>query len=147
MLTARREIDDRVAALDLGADDYLVKPFDLRELEARVRVLFRRASPDRGGTTKLGNLLFDPAGRTVTIGDTPVQLTRREFSLLEILIANRGRVISKERIHERMFSFNDDEVGLNTVEIYMTRLRKKLDGSRITIRTLRGLGYQLAVDE
>ena len=91
--------------------------------------------------------MLDPAGKVLTVAGTPVALTRREFSLLEILLANRGRVMSKERILERMFAFAEDEVGLNAVEIYVGRLRKKLEDSRVAIRTLRGLGYQLVADD
>lgn len=147
MLTARTEVDDRVSALDSGADDYLVKPFDLRELEARVRALARRQGTERGPVIEYGDIVFDPAGQTAWRGAEPLQLSRREFSLLEALLASRGRVISKEQIFERMFSFSDDEVGLNAIEIYVSRLRKKLEGSRVSIRTLRGLGYQLVDDD
>lgn len=143
MLTARLDVEDRVATLDIGADDYLIKPFDLRELEARVRALSRRGSPDRAGIIQFGNLTFDPAGRTLYLGETPVSLTRREFALVEIMMANRGRVISKERIYEHMFTFNEDDVRLNAIEIYVARVRKKIDGSDVSILTLRGLGYQL----
>lgn len=146
MLTARIEVDDRVLALDRGADDYLVKPFDLRELEARVRALARRQTPERGGVIEFGDLTFDPSGLTVTVGGAPLALSQRELSLLEALLANRGRVMPKERIFERMFAFNDEDVGLNAIEIYVSRLRKKLEGSRVSIRTLRGLGYQLVAD-
>jgi two-component system response regulator TctD len=147
MLTARTEVDDRVSALDSGADDYLVKPFDLRELEARVRALARRKGSERGPVIEYGDIVFDPAGRTAWRGAAPLQLSQREFSLLEALLASRGRVISKERIFERMFSFDDEEVGLNAIEIYVSRLRKKLEGSRVSIRTLRGLGYQIVADD
>lgn len=147
MLTARGDVEDRVAALDIGADDYLVKPFDLRELEARVRALTRRSGPERAGLVEYGDLVFDPAGQTVTLSGAPLDLTRREVNLLETLLANRGRVVAKERIFERMFGFNDEEVGLNAVEIHVARLRRKLGGSRVAIRTLRGLGYQLLVDD
>jgi two-component system response regulator TctD len=143
MLTARGKIDDRVAALDRGADDYLVKPFDLRELEARVRALARRASEDRAGMITLGNVQYDPAALTLAVGGLPVALTRREFSLLETLVANRGRVVPKERILERMYAFSDEAPGSNAVELYIGRLRRKLEGSSLEIRTLRGLGYQL----
>ncbi len=146
MLTARSAIDDRVAALDRGADDYLVKPFDLRELEARVRALSRRASNDRGGIIELGDIVFDPAGCTASLRGEVLPLTRREFSLLEMLLANRGRVVPKERIFERMFAFNDEPTSFNAVEIQIGRLRRKLEGSGVMIRTLRGLGYQLVVD-
>lgn len=146
MLTARSDIEDRVSALDGGADDYLVKPFDFREIHARVRALTRRMAPERAGTIEFGDLVFDPAGRSLDVGGSPVSLTRREFTLLEIMLSNRGRVIPKERIFERMFSFSEEEVGLNTVEIHMARLRRKLEGSRVQIRTLRGLGYQIVAD-
>jgi DNA-binding response OmpR family regulator len=146
MLTARSEVDDRVSALDGGADDYLVKPFDLRELQARVRALARRTGGERAGVIEFGDLVFDPAGRALSVHGAPVQLTRREFSLLEVMLANRGRVIPKERIFDRMFAFSEEEVGVNAVEIYVARLRRKLDGSRVSIRTLRGLGYQIVAD-
>lgn len=145
MLTARGDIADRVAALDGGADDYMVKPFDLRELQARVRALVRRGQPDRSGLIEFGDVLFDPAGQVVTVAGTPVTLTRRELSLFETLIANRGRVVPKERIFERMFTFNEEEVGLNSIETYVARLRRKLEGGQVAVKTLRGLGYQLVV--
>lgn len=143
MLSARTKVDDRVSALDSGADDYLVKPFDLRELEARVRALSRRTGPDRAGTIEFGDLVFDPASCTASVGGEPLALTRRETSLLEILLASRGRVVPKDRIFEQMFSFNEEDVGLNAVETYVGRLRRKLNGSTVSIRMLRGLGYQL----
>tara|TARA_R110002124_G_scaffold44422_16_gene135624 strand:+ start:4530 stop:5207 length:678 start_codon:yes stop_codon:yes gene_type:complete len=145
MLTARLEVDDRVAALDRGADDYLVKPFDLRELEARVRALARRAhgDPANGSVVSYADLEVDIAGHTANLAGQPINLTRREFAVLEALLINRGRVISKEQIFERMFSFDETDVGLNAVEIYVARLRKKLDGGGVAINTLRGLGYQL----
>ena len=142
ILTARMAVEDRVAALDIGADDYLVKPFDLRELQARVRALCRRAGQDRSGIIEFGGLALDAAGRIATAGETPLPLTRREFSLLEALMANRTRVMPKERLFDRIFSI-DEEAGLNAIETYVARLRRKLDGSGVEIRTLRGLGYQL----
>jgi two-component system response regulator TctD len=143
MLTARMAVEDRVAALDIGADDYLVKPFDLRELQARVRALGRRSGQDRGGIIEFGRLALDPAGRVATCGGEPLQLTRREFSLLEALMANRARVMPKERLFDRMFSMDEEEIGLNAIETYVARLRRKLEGSGVAVRTLRGLGYQL----
>jgi two-component system response regulator TctD len=143
MLTARMAVEDRVAALDIGADDYLVKPFDLRELQARVRALGRRAGPDRGGVIEFGRLAVDPAGRVATCGGVPLSLTRREFSLLEALVANRTRIMPKERLFDRIFSMDEEEIGLNAIETYVARLRRKLEGSGVAIRTLRGLGYQL----
>ncbi len=147
MLTARLDVEDRVEALDIGADDYLMKPFDLRELEARVRALVRRGADQRTGVIEYGDLALDPAGRTVTVMAAPIALTRREFAVLEILIVNRGRVMSKDRIFEWMFGFDDEEIGTNAVELYISRLRKKLASSRVSIRTLRGLGYHLYHDD
>lgn len=147
VLTARIEVEDRVAALDTGADDYLVKPFDLRELGARVRALGRRRVPDRGGTVPCGDLELDPAARTLRVAGRPVALTRREFSLLEALVANRGRVMAKERLFDRLYAFRDEEIGLNAIELHVARLRRKLGDSRVAIRTLRGLGYQLVADD
>ena len=146
MLTARSDIEDRVVALDHGADDYLVKPFDLRELHARVRAMMRRQSPDKSGVTEYGDIVFDPAGLTVRVAGVPVTLARREFSLLEILLSNRERVVPKEKIFERMFSFDNEDVNVNAVELYVGRLRKKLTDSQVRIKTLRGLGYQLVIE-
>ena len=143
MLTARLAVEERVAALDIGADDYLTKPFDLRELHARVRALARRSGPDRGGIIEFGRLAVDPAGRVASCEGVPLSLTRREFSLLEALIANRARVMPKERLFDRIFSMDDEEIALNAIETYVARLRRKLAGSGVAIRTLRGLGYQL----
>ncbi len=146
MLTARGEVASRIAALDQGADDYMVKPFDLGELHARVRALVRRTVPERAVLITFSDITFDPTTRGLTVAGQPVALTRREYSLLEVLLMNRGRVVAKEHIHDRMFSFNDEEVGLNSIETYVARLRRKIDGSRVTIRTLRGLGYQMVSD-
>jgi two-component system response regulator TctD len=143
MLTARMAVEERVGALDLGADDYLVKPFDLRELQARVRALRRRTGPDRGGVIEFGDLALDPAGRIATSRGVALELTRREFSVLEALMANRSRIMPKERLFDRIFTVDEEEVGLNAIETYVARLRRKLEGSGVGIRTLRGLGYQL----
>jgi len=147
MLTARLDVEDRVEALDVGADDYLMKPFDLRELEARARALARRQGDERRGVMEYGDLVIDPAGRTANADGAALDLTRREFALLAVLMANRGRVMGKDRIFEKMFSFDDEDVNLNAIELYVGRLRKKLDGSAVSIRTLRGLGYQLMIDD
>ena len=93
-----------------------------------------------------GDLTYDPASHALTVAGQTVILTRREYSLLDILLANRGRVVGKDHIFERMFSFKDEDVGMNTVETYVARLRRKLDGSSVSIRTLRGLGYQMVAD-
>ncbi|EAR51302.1 two-component system, regulatory protein [Oceanicola granulosus HTCC2516] len=146
MLTAELEVSSRVNALDAGADDYLVKPFDLRELEARVRVLGRRGDSAGSARISVGDLEFDQAARTVRIAGAAVALTRREVSLLGLLVARRDRIIAKEQILERLFSM-DEDVGLNTVELYVARLRKKLAASSVSIVTHRGLGYQLTAPD
>jgi len=139
MLTARSEVEDRVGALDVGADDYLSKPFDFREFDARCRALLRRAQGVASGSTTIGALVFDRTSKTVMIGNTLIDLPRREYRLLEILIGNLGRVLSKEDISSQLFDF-DDEAGANAIEVYVGRLRRKL-GDHLSIRTMRGLGY------
>lgn len=147
VLTARSEIDDRVSALDLGADDYLVKPFDFRELEARVRVLLRRASGgDPTNVIVCGDIRLDRANRNVTVGKREVQLKRREIALLEILASRPGRIFSKEELLDQLFGF-EDAAGINAIELYIGRLRKKLEGARARIVTQRGSGYQLVSDD
>nr|WP_269439383.1 response regulator transcription factor [Roseibium limicola] len=146
VLTAEFSVDDRVSTLNSGADDYLVKPFDHRELEARVRALYRREAGDKAEDILLGQLSFNATARVVRKDGTPLPLTRREFTLLEVLVRNRGKVVSKERLFEGIFSFDDTDVGMNAVELYVARLRKKLGESGIRIATQRGLGYRLEVD-
>lgn len=139
MLTARSNIDDRVSALDIGADDYLSKPFDYRELYARCRALMRRSQGIATGTTTVGRLTFDRSAKAARIGDTQLSLPNREFRLLEIFIGNIGRALSKDQIASQLFDF-DDEAGDNAIELYVGRLRRKL-GDALTIRTVRGAGY------
>lgn len=139
MLTARSQIEDRVDALDVGADDYMSKPFDFREFDARCRALLRRSQGIASGITTLGELVFDRGSKTVMVADTMIDLPRREYRLLEILIGNLGRVLSKEDISSQLFDF-DDEAGANAIEVYVGRLRRKLAG-HLNIRTMRGLGY------
>lgn len=140
MLTARSEIEDRVDALDVGADDYLSKPFDVREFDARCRALLRRSQGLASGVVRIGRLSVDRAGKVVRIGaDPPLVLPAREFRLLEILVGHLGRVISKEEIASQLFDF-DAEAGDNAIELYVGRLRRKL-GDALVIRTLRGMGY------
>lgn len=146
MLTARSEVEVRIATLDLGADDYMVKPFDLGELHARVRALVRRGGPERSSAMTYGDITYDSATQELTVAGKSVALTRREYSLIEILLLNRGRIVAKDHIYARMFSFNEEEVGLNTIETYVARLRRKIEASCVTIRTLRGLGYQMVTD-
>ena len=140
MLTARSEIEDRVDALDVGADDYVSKPFDVREFDARCRALLRRSQGLASGVTQIGTLSFDRAAKVVRLGDGPsLALPAREFRLLEIFIGRIGRVLSKDEIASQLFDF-DDEVGDNAIELYVGRLRRKI-GDALTIRTLRGMGY------
>lgn len=146
MLTAQFSVDDRISSLNLGADDYLIKPFDHRELEARIRALYRREQGDKGQEIRLGDLTFNPSAKVLRKDDVPITLTRREFTLLEMLVRNRGKVMNKERLFEGLFSFSDTDVGLNAIELYIARLRKKLTGSSVHIETQRGLGYKLDVD-
>lgn len=141
MLTACAEIEERVRALDLGADDYLIKPFDFRELEARIRVLLRRVSGDSTNVLAYGNVTLDRKSRSARLNDVPLDLTRREVTLLEIIIARPGRIFGKDELIEKLFTL-DDNPNANTVEQHMARLRKKLAGADFEIRTLRGLGYQ-----
>jgi two-component system response regulator TctD len=146
MLTALFAVDDRVSALDLGADDYLVKPFDHRELEARLRALQRREAEQKDPDIRLGALVFSPGTMEARVGDERLDLTRRELALLWLLARNAGRVMSKERLYEGLFSFTDADVGLNAIELYVARLRKKLAGAGVSIETLRGLGYRMQAD-
>lgn len=141
VLTARIATDDKINALDIGADDYLVKPFDLRELEARARAITRRQHGESAATITCGNLSFDMAARSVSVAGEVRELARREQVLLEIFLNNRERVLDKEELHARLFGL-EGEHGLNAVEVYVARLRRKLSGADLEIRTLRGLGYQ-----
>ena len=142
VLTARDALQDRVKGLDAGADDYLVKPFDLPELEARVRALLRRQRPSLSGRLHLGELMIDISGRSVYHGSQRIDLSAREFGVLELLARRAGRVVSKEQLLESLTGW-DDDVGTNAIEVYVHRLRKKLEPGGIHIRTIRGLGYLL----
>lgn len=140
VITARSAIDDRISILDLGADDYLVKPFDLRELEARTRALLRRPMGMSANAQVYGNVSFDAGSRQIVVDGRHVDLSRRELRLLEILLGQIGRTVRKERLIDQLFG-PDDDVAPNAVELYVSRLRKKLAASDIDIATLRGEGY------
>ncbi len=142
VLTARSEVDDRVGALDLGADDYLVKPFDFRELEARARALLRRREGVSTNIILCGDISLDRTNRVVRVGTREVRLKRREMMLLEILMGRAGRVFSKDELLDHLFGF-EDAPGENAIELYIARLRRGLEGAQAEIRTVRGLGYQL----
>ncbi len=140
VMTARSQVDCKVNVLDIGADDYLVKPFDLRELEARCRVLLRRAYGQVTSKTIIGNLIFDTATKQVRVGKRNLDLSSREFRLLEVLLANMGRVMSKDMLINDLFSL-DQAVAPNAIELYVSRLRQKINGASVSIRTVHGLGY------
>ncbi len=144
VLTARMQVDDKVDALDFGADDYLVKPFDLRELEARARAITRRQHGASDTVLEAGNLRCNVATRNVTVGGAEIELTRREFILLEAFLENLNRVLQKQELYSRLFGLTG-EAGLNAIEVYVARLRRKLSGADLEIRTLRGLGYQAII--
>ncbi|HEX6795078.1 MAG TPA: response regulator transcription factor [Casimicrobiaceae bacterium] len=140
VVTAREEVDERVHGLDLGADDYLTKPFSLSELEARVRALLRRAKPTLASRIVVGSLTVDPAARRARIGAQPVDLTAREWALLDLFLARPGQALSKLTI-ARTVSDGASSITPNTVEVYVSRLRAKLEPAGIVIRTVRGFGY------
>lgn len=147
ILTARDTLEERVQGLDLGADDYMTKPFDLPEFEARVRALIRRGQYNAGTSMTHGRLRLDTAARRLFHDDQPVEMSARELTLIELLLARQGRVVSKEQMIDQMFGFGDD-VGSNAIEVYVHRVRRKLEPFGIEIRTVRGMGYLLdKVDE
>ena len=141
ILTASDGVEDRVQGLDLGADDYLSKPFSLAELQARVRALLRRSQMRTDNRLYFGPLCFDPESGTATLHGELLDLPRRELGLLEALLLNSGRIAPREQLLDRLFGYGD--AGPNALEVYVSRLRKRLQGSGLHIRTLRGLGYRL----
>ena len=138
MLTARDTVEDRVRGLDNGADDYLVKPFDMGELHARLRALIRRSVGKPSPIVEIGSVAIDTASRKVTRGGCDVILTAREYSLLELLALHRGELVSRTTIYEHLFDENDDTTS-KVVEVHVSNLRKKVGKDLITTR--RGLGY------
>lgn len=138
--TARSQIDTKIHMLDLGADDYIVKPFDLRELEARCRALLRRSHGMASSETVIGNLAFDTARRTVAIDGRPLDLSAREFRLLELFLGNMGRVLTRTALIDQLFDL-EQAVTPNAVEMSVSRLRRKLEGASVVIRTVHGVGY------
>ncbi|MEM6986431.1 MAG: response regulator transcription factor [Pseudomonadota bacterium] len=143
VLTARSQVSDRVSVLDLGADDYLTKPFDLDELDARCRALIRRSSGSAQDRFIAGTLVYDPLSSTLTVDDSVRQLRNRENRLLEVLFRAKGRVLSKAQLLDSLFSL-DADVSENTIEVYIGRLRQHLSGSDVRIETVRGAGYRLS---
>jgi two-component system OmpR family response regulator len=140
ILTARDGVEDRVTGLDLGADDYMVKPFNLSELEARVRALVRRAQSATTARITHGALTLDTAARRAYVGADALELSAREVSLLEALLLGAGRVLSKDQLADRLYGVSDG-VGPNAIEVFVHRLRRKIESAGVVIRTIRGLGY------
>lgn len=143
-LTAKDGIQDRVKGLDIGADDYLIKPFDFDELLARIRAMTRRRGAHTSSIIKIGDLEIDTAGRSVKRGSRNIELSAREFSILEYLAANKGRVLSREQIESHVWNY-EYEGGTNVVDVYISYLRKKIDAAGETklIHTVWGTGWTL----
>ncbi|PWC33420.1 response regulator transcription factor [Azospirillum sp. TSO35-2] len=144
ILTARDGVEERVKGLNLGADDYLLKPFALEELVARIRALLRRPGAALGIALHQGNIVFDTVNRQATVGGQPLDLSRRELDALELLLRRAGRVVSKTALENGLYGFGE-EVGSNAVEVLIHRLRKRLQAAGATagVQTLRGIGYIL----
>ncbi|MGH8691447.1 MAG: response regulator [Burkholderiales bacterium] len=142
ILTALDAVGDRVRGLDAGADDYLAKPFELTELEARVRALVRRGMAGSPTLIRHGPLTYDQVGRTAQMNGVPLELSARELGLLEIFLQRAGRLISKDQLVSHVCEWGE-EVSANAIEVYVHRLRKKLEPSGVHILTVRGLGYSL----
>lgn len=142
ILTAADSVEQRVRGLDLGADDYMAKPFALSELEARVRALTRRALGNGQNLLRHGDLCLDPVGRVASVNDVVLDLSARELGLLETLLQRAGRLVSKEQLVDHLCEWGE-EVSNNAIEVYVHRLRKKLEPGGVRIATVRGLGYCL----
>lgn len=142
ILTARDSLQDKVSGLKAGADDYVLKPFEFEELEARLQALLRRTQSERSGFLEAGNLRLDKSSRQAFHHNQPLNLSSREVDVLELLMNRYGRVVSKDQLAEHLTGM-EEEIGQNAVEVYVHRLRKKLEPLGIAVRTLRGLGYLL----
>lgn len=144
VLTARSEISDRVSVLDLGADDFMVKPIDFSELEARCRAVLRRRGGGASNIVTLGDVGFDSLSGMLHVAQTQIQLRPRELRLFEIFAAAPRQIFSKAALVERLFTA-DEEVSENAIEVYVGRLRRHVAGTQVSIRTVRGLGYKLDI--
>lgn len=142
VLTARSQVSDRVGALDQGADDYITKPFDFSELEARCRAVLRRRGGEARNEIQLGDAIFDPLAGTLRHGAESIDLRNREIRLLEVFARHKGQILSKSHLMDRLFSY-DAEVTENAIEVYVGRLRRRIDGMGVRIETVRGLGYRM----
>ena len=148
VLTARDAVEHRVAGLDAGADDYLVKPFALEELVARLEAQLRRPGQLLGSNLRIANLAFDTQNRQASIDDQPQVLSARETAVLELLMRSKGRVVSKKQVEDHIFG-HSGEVASNAIEVYVHRLRKQLSerGARVQVHTIRGVGYLIAEEK
>jgi DNA-binding response OmpR family regulator len=148
MLTARDTVEDRVLGLDSGADDYLIKPFALTELRARLRALLRRDSADKSAILSVADLTLDPANHLVMRGGQPIELTAKEFSLLEYFMRNPGRLITRSMAEDHIWNYDFDGTS-NVVDVYIRRLRRKIDDPFVVklFETVRGAGYRLVIPE
>lgn len=147
VLSAREAVDERVRLLDLGADDYVVKPIALNELEARIRSLTRRSHGIAAPEICIGTLRFDTVGRLAWVGDRPLELNSRELAALEYIAVRTRRIVTKEQLLLALYGWQDDIYSVNAVEKLISRLRAKLEGSGVIIRTVRGIGYSMETDE
>jgi heavy metal response regulator len=147
ILTARKDVDDRVSGLDAGADDYLVKPFPFAELLARVRALMRRQGSERSATLQMADLAVDPVTHRATRGERDIELTPREYAVLEYLLRNAGRVMTRTLIAEHVWDYHFDS-DTNLIDVYVKRLREKLEagGEKRLLHTVRGIGYVMRED-
>ncbi len=143
LLTARDTVSDRIEGLDAGADDYLVKPFELSELAARLRAVTRRAAGRPSPSLRAGPIELDPAARRVTVDGEPVECTAREYALLEALMRRAGRIVSRGELEQLLYGY-DGEISSNAIEVHLSSLRRKL--GRGAIETVRGMGYRLDAD-
>lgn len=146
VLSAREAVDERVRLLDLGADDYVVKPIALNELEARIRSLIRRSHGNADPEITIGSLRIDTVGRCALVNDRPLELSSKELAALEYIAVRARRIVTKEQLLQSLYGWQDDINSVNAVEKLISRLRAKLEGSGVIIRTVRGLGYSLASD-
>ncbi len=146
LLTARTETRERVAGLDAGADDYLIKPFEMDELEARLRAIARRRNLVYAARDRLGALVFDRDSRQLLDGDTPLDVPRKEIATLECLLERRGRIVSKAQLMSHVYGIGAD-VEESAIEPHVSRLRRRLDGYGVRIKTARGLGYMLEIGD
>lgn len=144
ILTARERIEDKIKGLDLGADDYLLKPFDQAELQARIRALLRRSHGNATHSIEFGPLTLNLNSREVTFYNQPVNLSRRELNLLEVLLQNQGKVMSRLSLEQTLYSW-DDDIESNALEVHIHNLRKKI--AKKLIKTVRGVGYMVVKDE